>query len=220
MRKASGSESWGLVWDNCKSHLVPSVRAVFAEWSIHLFEYPPNMTDLLQVVDLVHNGPIKARTKQERGRQLYEYFQQFVMDMKAYDADRQRVEKVPFRPPAPTIATFLNLVGNVFSGPFAAADFMAGVRRCFVSVGLAPSNERGDYVQYTSHDSALTKAKRFCGNVSSSQLSVVDMLADDVFGPAYDDENDGQFDGCDDWDADAVEDGSGGVDADDGNDGE
>ena len=65
------------VWDNCrphKAHKVDSVRAVFDEWGVHVRELPPKMTDVLQVMDLVVNGPLKAAIRRHRTRMLLSYF--------------------------------------------------------------------------------------------------------------------------------------------------
>ena len=67
-RVASGSPKWGLIWDNCAAHLVPAVKEVFAQWCIHVFEFPPQMTALLH---LIYSGPMKAHTKSERARSIY-----------------------------------------------------------------------------------------------------------------------------------------------------
>jgi hypothetical protein len=59
-----------LVVDNCPSHTVEAVKAVFAENNIILKFLPKNMTDRLQPMDLVVNGPLKASIKSARGLSL------------------------------------------------------------------------------------------------------------------------------------------------------
>ena len=39
---------------------VDAVREAYAAWAIDWAELPPKMTDILQVMDLVVNGPLKA----------------------------------------------------------------------------------------------------------------------------------------------------------------
>ena len=50
-------------------------RGVFAEWGIAIENLPPNMTDLLQVMDLVVNGPIKADIRRAHIQAIFDYFQ-------------------------------------------------------------------------------------------------------------------------------------------------
>ena len=64
-----------LIWDNCGPHKVAAVIAVFAEWGIATENLPPNMTDVLQVMDLVVNGPLRARMRRFRCAALFHYFQ-------------------------------------------------------------------------------------------------------------------------------------------------
>ena len=63
-----------VVWDNCGSHNVATVQEVFAEWGIATENLPPKMTDLLQVMDLVVNGPIKAGIRRARIQAIFDYF--------------------------------------------------------------------------------------------------------------------------------------------------
>lgn len=179
-RVASGSRKWALIWDNCAAHLVPSVIAVFAEWNILTFTFPANMTDILQPVDIVANGPLKAHTKNARAKQLYDYFQVFSQNYA--DAVSDGVKPPDYRPPAPTVPSFISLVSNIFSEQFRAKDYMEGVRRCFVSVGLAPKNGMGAYVSYQSHSRGIKSVKEFRGRRVTvgdfDELSAVELLAD------------------------------------------
>ena len=78
------------------------------------------------------------------------------------------------------------------------------LRRCFVSVGLAPRNSKGEYEPYESHAAATARMKSFRGRVivDKQNISSVNLLAADVF---YNwDERDGQ-----DEEAEAIVDGSG-----------
>jgi hypothetical protein len=59
-----GSKKFALIWDNCKTHLVPSVLAVLAEHHVVHYEFEHDMTDISQPIDIVVNGPNKAYVKQ------------------------------------------------------------------------------------------------------------------------------------------------------------
>ena len=47
------------------------------------------MTDFLQPVDLIPNGPLKALIKTARGRQLYVCMQEFNTDWQAANATKE-----------------------------------------------------------------------------------------------------------------------------------
>lgn len=57
-----------MIWfDNCGCHKTTLVDDVIAELGIQIACLPPNMTGVLQVLDLVVNGPLKAHTRNLRG---------------------------------------------------------------------------------------------------------------------------------------------------------
>ena len=60
------------------------------------------MTDISQPIDIVVNGPNKAYVKQARAEDLYDYFQEYVVDLANAGG-----KIVPYRPPAPRLAAFL-----------------------------------------------------------------------------------------------------------------
>ena len=76
LQKASGRK-WLLVWDNCTCHCTEAVLSVFKEKGILMELLPKNMTDSLQVMDLVVNGPIKSYVRRARAKMLYDYFQEW-----------------------------------------------------------------------------------------------------------------------------------------------
>ena len=63
-----------LVWDNCGPHGTAAVREMAEEWGITLLPLPKNMTDVLQVMDLVVNSPVKAALRRDRERLLSHQF--------------------------------------------------------------------------------------------------------------------------------------------------
>ena len=55
------------VWaDNCGCHKTPCVKGLLDLHGIPIALLPPNMTDVLQVIDLVINGPIKQHMRSVR----------------------------------------------------------------------------------------------------------------------------------------------------------
>ena len=198
-RVKRGSKKFALIWDNCKTHLVPCVLAVLKEHHVVHYEFEADMTDISQPIDIVVNGPTKAHIKQARAKELYDYFQEYVVDLANAGG-----KIVPYRPPAPRLAAFLSLISRIFVERFETDEFVRSLRRCFVSVGLAPRNSKGEYEQYESHAAATARMKSFRGRVivDKQNISSVNLLADDVF---YNwDERDGQ-----DEEAEAIVDGPG-----------
>ena len=87
---------------------------------------------------------------------LYSYFGDW--RVLADEAVADAAPLPPFRPPPSTMAGGLSLISSIFATRFKDDDYiMAGLRRCFVSVGLAPGAD-GTYAVYTTHDRAKTKA--------------------------------------------------------------
>ncbi len=172
-RRASGDAWWALVWDNCASHLVPSVLAVYQEWCIDVYPLSPNMTDLQQPVDIVACGPMKTLTKRARTDQLYDYFQRY----RANCLEQQRLLK--YNPPQPTMPAFISLMSGIFSERFLTEEFMGGVRRVFQAVALAPYNAAGDYHVYESHKGTFPLLPRgFRGTVHKNLMEAEELLND------------------------------------------
>ena len=67
-----------MIWfDNCGCHKTTLVDDIIAELGIQIACLPPNMTGVLQVLDLVVNGPLKAHTRNLRGSRIVECFQSY-----------------------------------------------------------------------------------------------------------------------------------------------
>ena len=69
-----------LVWDNCGPHNVEAIKDIAAEWRIFPMNLPANMTDVLQVMDLVVNAPVKAAIRRDRANELFTYAQAFKIE--------------------------------------------------------------------------------------------------------------------------------------------
>lgn len=185
-RLKSGRDRWALIWDNCAAHPVKSVLDVFEEAGISVFTLPPNMTDILQPVDIVPNGPIKTRMRRARALALYSYFQDWRAI--AQDAETEHRALPVFDPPAPTLGEGIALVSDIYAKHFVTAEYMAGVRRCFVSVGLS-RNAEGTFEKYVSHHRGKVLAKEFRGILSQSkkddELDGGDLVQDFEFVEAF-----------------------------------
>ena len=63
--------------DNCSLHKTQLIHDFMEEIGLGLAFFPPNMTALLQPLDLVVNGPIKNHTRTMRVKRLVAAFRQF-----------------------------------------------------------------------------------------------------------------------------------------------
>ena len=63
---------------------------------------PKNMTDVLQVMDLVVNSPVKAGIRAEIAASLFEYFQQWKFERMR--AERDKTALPVFAPPKPNMS--------------------------------------------------------------------------------------------------------------------
>jgi len=115
---------------------------------------PINMTDILQPVDVVLGGPLKAGQRALRVEMLYTYHQEFVQDAEAAQRVSADAELPLYAPPVPSLATCIAVQSKVFAVNFTTPEFAASIVRVFQNVGLTPL-DNGSYIQYTSHESSI-----------------------------------------------------------------
>ena len=125
-----------LVWDNCGPHGTAACSAMAEEWGIELMPLPPNMTDVLQVMDLVVNAPVKAAVRRDRCKYLYDFFQAWkVRRLKA------QLDKTPlpaFAPPKPKVVDGLRTLFNIGKTTFVADGFQTSLAKAFVDCCISP----------------------------------------------------------------------------------
>ena len=149
--KASGRKKI-LVWDSCGPHKVTAVKAVFGEWGIAIEALPVNMTDQLQVMDLVVNGPLKAHMRRFRCASLFAYFQSWKLKWLQELRKPAGTRVMPaFTPPKPVLIDALNMLRTVSAEVLSKDEFKQGLVRAFVKVGLAEVVGTGTFYNYTSH---------------------------------------------------------------------
>jgi hypothetical protein len=109
------------------------------------------MTDVLQVMDLVVNGPLKAHMRSFRCAALFRYFQSWKLKW-AEELQKPAGTRVmpSFAPPKATLTEGLKMLGNVSKEVFSSPEFKAGIVRAFVKVGLVKESS-GRFAEYTSH---------------------------------------------------------------------
>ena len=126
------------VWDNCGPHKTAAVKESFARTNVTQEELTPKMTDILQVMDLIANGPIKVGIRRERCNQLFNFFQAWKLLRLKAQLDGKPPPK--FNPPKPAVVDGLRILRKVCSTTFATERYKESMRKCFISVGLAPDD--------------------------------------------------------------------------------
>jgi len=183
-----------VVWDNCGPHSVPAVEAVAAEWNVKLAPLPKNMTDKLQVMDLVVNSPYKAGLRRERTKALFDYFQDW--KLKRLKAECDKTPPPPFAPPKPTVAMGMLMSLKVGKETFTSPTFIAGMRRCFVAVELTKQVDQ-TYVKYSAHCKGVlfTLPNSTCQEADKTSLGEIAAELDvEMRTEAEVDESDGESD--------------------------
>lgn len=183
-----GTEARGgklLLWmDNCSCHKVDAVLdPIFREANITVKFLPVNTTYMLQVLDLVVNGPLKAHIRRERAKQLLEYFADFKLrHSELLQLPIANRVSLPWKPPKPTILMCLkNVCSLMHTGSFVTQEFQASVQKSFNSCGLYMFRDN-EFVAFTSKalshgvvPIAPTSCKLFCPIVDGE---AIDLLSD------------------------------------------
>jgi hypothetical protein len=139
-----------LTWmDNCRSHTTDHISDQFNQKSIVSAFYPANMTSILQVLDLVVNGPIKTKTKSNRNQQIFEEFQDYLQkidDLSSSSEDEETsLTPPPFELSPPTLSSaILDLIKTV-EEDFSTEKFKKGIKETFYKTGMIP-DEKGNFV--------------------------------------------------------------------------
>jgi hypothetical protein len=152
-----------LIWfDNCGCHKTQIVEDAMIDLQIHVACFPPNMTGVLQVLDLVVNGPLKAHSRKLRGSRIVTCFQEYA---KMYELESQKNPEerqiVKFNPPKPCMLQGINDLFELFAGGFKDLKFQAGIVRSFTSTGCLQffdTNNTVCFVPYTKN--------KVCGTMS------------------------------------------------------
>ena len=124
-----------IIMDNFKGHFSEVVDEYMKEdaevASRIIFNFlPPNTTHLLQVLDLVVNGPIKKRLQEFRSLTIYKWFQKFTASIQDRIPSRRE-----FKPPPPTIAGAVHKLLDIFHELITTESMKNSIIRSFVATG-------------------------------------------------------------------------------------
>jgi len=146
-----------LVWDNCSSHRTPAAVAAIKAANVRPETLPPNMTDLLQVMDVAINAPLKAALRRARVTALADEFRTWSALCSARLARDAKAPMLPFAPPPSRVDEGIRNVLDAVTTVFAEEDFSNGIRRTFFNVGLAPDSG-GRFRRYCTTPEVLLSA--------------------------------------------------------------
>lgn len=125
-----------IFWDNCGAHNTAMVKDQINEADLNFQLFPPNMTDVLQPMDLVVNAVVKAFQRQCRALSLREAFKDFKIS--CYRAMQQKKALPQFMPPPPKLVDGISNVLQCYRTKLSQPDIRNATKECFVQVGLAP----------------------------------------------------------------------------------
>ena len=144
-----------LIWfDNCGCHKTDVVQKYIGEIGIDVAYLPPNMAAILQVLDLVVNGPLKSHVRQLRAKRIVRSFKEF---KELYDHDLEnnegKRENLTFVPPKPEMIQAVLDLFELFEKGFKEEKFRNGIKSSFIKTGTMPATSTDadvyKFVEYT-----------------------------------------------------------------------
>ena len=178
-----------LIWfDNCGCHKTALVDDVINSLQIHVACLPPNMTGILQVLDLVVNGPLKAHSRKLRGSRIVACFQEFAQryEVETHKRPEDRILHV-FEPPKPSMLQGITDLFELFATGFKEPKFQAGIVRSFISTGCLQvhnaDNSVVDFVQFTKQKTSGTMKLTPTGTRNDHEriANIADSLSEENF---------------------------------------
>jgi DDE superfamily endonuclease len=173
-----------LLWmDNCGCHKTEAIVALFEQLNIDIALLPPNMTDILQVLDLVVNGPIKAHIRNKRASRLLDAFKVYKETIKSESELAQRQSRSPqypkFKAPKPSMEQGITDLIELFGNDFTSAKFKRGVVKSFTNTGEIPMSGQltlGEPIKFMPYESKATSGY-FQLSSNSSVINLCSPLA-------------------------------------------
>ena len=122
--------------DNCSCHITDVAEQRMRDAGVVVSNFPPLMTAVLQVLDLVVNGPIKRHIRSWTADVIAQAFHEYQRRWRNMESGLGK-----FRPPkakvGPAMEKLFELVDN---GEFAQKKFANTIEASFVKCGLTPSS--------------------------------------------------------------------------------
>ena len=137
-----------LVWmDNCGSHKTTAIEGLLKELKINVALFPKNMTAILQMLDLIVNGPIKRNLRSKRAMKIYEAFREFKAEYEVEvgksdaEAARSGRKEISFKHPKPNMEECIKDLMDLLvegSGQFTTDEFKGNIMDTMVKTGCCP----------------------------------------------------------------------------------
>lgn len=120
-----------------------------SDMGIHVALLPPNMTAILQVLDLVVNDPLKAHIRHLRAMVIVESLKLFKAKYCEVQTKplEQRLE-MKFKPRKPDMYESMADLIKLFETQFKEMKFVNGVVSSFLKTGTVPITCANEYLKY------------------------------------------------------------------------
>ena len=189
-----------LLWmDNCSCHVTDIIEQRMRDAGIMVAKFPPNMTAVLQVLDLVVNGPLKRHIRSWTADEICAAFEKYQERWRNMELGIGKF-CAPKIKVGPAIEQLFELLRT---GEFAQEKFAQTIRQSFVKCGLTPCNAVGEATRFCQFDPAkLSGCARYApssaGDVDYSipvpvvaqQQAQVEALLNNYFAGDFEDEHD------------------------------
>jgi hypothetical protein len=189
--------------DNVSSHKVDLLDDIFKEANIEVGYFPPNMTQFLQVLDLIINGPLKAHVRRKRGENILLYFRHYKqLYMAEMDKPEDERTMPKWSPPKPTVQEcILELINVMYNeeSTFNEESFQQKVQSTFLATGTLPREDKS-FMKFTYKPSGgtisvaptgtnkkYTKSHDVQESEMNEQYTFVDILDEWIFDESLDD---------------------------------
>jgi hypothetical protein len=181
--------------DNCSCHITDVAEERMRQAGVLVSNFPPNMTALLQVLDLVVNGPIKRHIRSWTAHVIAAAFADYHRRWHNHESGLGK-----FRPPKAKVGPAMEkLFELVDCGEFAQPKFAATIKASFVKCGLTPSSPDGltfEQFQEKELSGTVVYLPHSASAVDYSKVEAVEVenLLDDLMVNGVDEDSDSDSD--------------------------
>lgn len=144
-----------LIWsDNCSVHKTVAVESCFQEHKILNAFYPPNCTGILQVLDLVVNGPIKRHMRMHAAQHIYDEFQKFRDKFQSLN-ETEKKESI-FEIPKVSLERAMKNLFRLFEEEFITPKMKQSISKSFIDTSSI-YNSNKEFITYTQSKDYIRK---------------------------------------------------------------